>query len=112
MLQMMQRPLMTADELKSMPKGSFVVMKTGSYPMRTRLKLFFEWGIRFDKPLTAEENMLHPVSYASKVELEEAIRKKHPNAKTEMPAPEMTPLEVHLQEQAKKPDGLVTKTDK
>ena len=51
MLQMMQRPLMTADELKSMPKGSFIVMKTGSNPMRTKLKLFFEWGIRFDHPL-------------------------------------------------------------
>ena len=112
MLQMMQRPLMTADELKSMSKGSFVVMKTGSYPMRTRLKLFFEWGIRFDKPLTVEENALRLVNYASKAGLEEAILKKYPNVKTETPAPEITPLEVHLQEQAKQPDGLITKTDK
>ena len=112
MLQMMQRPLMTADELKSMPKGSFVVMKTGSYPMRTRLKLFFEWGIRFVKPLTVEENMLRPVSYACRTDLENAILNKYPNLNTEKPAPEMTPLEVHLQEQEKQPDGLVTKTDK
>lgn len=28
-LQMMERPLMTPDELKSMPKGQFIVMKTG-----------------------------------------------------------------------------------
>ena len=28
-LQMMERPLMTPDELKSIPKGEFVVMKTG-----------------------------------------------------------------------------------
>lgn len=112
MLQMMQRPLMTADELKSMSNGSFVVMKTGSYPMRTRLKMFFEWGIRFDKPLTVKENALRRVNYASKAELEEAIRMKYPNVKTEIPAPEMTPLEVHLQEQEKQPDGLITKTDK
>ncbi len=31
-LQMMERPLMTPDELKSMPKGSFIVAKTASTP--------------------------------------------------------------------------------
>lgn len=39
-LQMMERPLMTADELKSMPKGQFIVMKTGAHPMKVKLKLF------------------------------------------------------------------------
>ena len=33
-LQMIERPLMTPDELKSMPKGQYVVMKTGFYPMK------------------------------------------------------------------------------
>ena len=47
-LQMMERPLMTPDELKSIPKGEFVVMKTGTHPMRTRLRLFLDWGITFD----------------------------------------------------------------
>ena len=42
-LQMIERPLMTPDELKSMPKGQFVVMKTGFHPMKVRLKLFFQW---------------------------------------------------------------------
>lgn len=32
-LQMMERPLLTPDELKSLPKGDFVVMKTGVHPM-------------------------------------------------------------------------------
>jgi type IV secretion system protein VirD4 len=41
-LQMIERPLMTPDELKSMPKGWFIVTKTGAYPMCTRLKLFKE----------------------------------------------------------------------
>ncbi|OPX91265.1 MAG: Type IV secretory system Conjugative DNA transfer [Pelotomaculum sp. PtaB.Bin104] len=36
-LQMIQRPLMTPDELKSMPKGHFIVSKTGNCPMKTRL---------------------------------------------------------------------------
>lgn len=31
-LQMIERPLLTAEELKSMPKGQFVVMKTGVHP--------------------------------------------------------------------------------
>lgn len=44
-LQMIERPLMTPDELKSMPKGQFVVMKTGFYPMKVKLKLFFKCGI-------------------------------------------------------------------
>ena len=48
-LQMTERQLMTPDELKTMPKGTFIVMKTGFYPMKVRLKLFFEWGITFDR---------------------------------------------------------------
>lgn len=36
-LQMIERPLMTPDELKSLPKGTFVVMKTGFYPMKVSL---------------------------------------------------------------------------
>lgn len=39
-LQMIERPLMTPDELKSLPKDTFVVMKTGFYPMKVKLKLF------------------------------------------------------------------------
>lgn len=43
-LQMTERPLMTADELKSMKKGNFIVMKTGTHPFVSKLKLFFKWG--------------------------------------------------------------------
>lgn len=57
-LQMIERPLMTPDELKSMPKGQFVVMKTGVHPMRVKLKLFYKWGIKFneDEPYTVTDN--------------------------------------------------------
>ncbi len=48
-LQMIERPLMTPDELKSLPKEHFIVTKTGAYPMRTRLRLFRDWGITFGK---------------------------------------------------------------
>lgn len=46
---MIERPLMTAEELKALPKGTFIVTKTGFNPIRVKLKLFFEWGIQFEK---------------------------------------------------------------
>ncbi len=77
-LQMIQRPLMTVDELKSMPKGHFMVMKTGCYPMKTRLKLFFKWGIKFEEAYAVEEQAERKVLYADRVELETEILKKFP----------------------------------
>ena len=77
-LQMMERPLMSPDELKSMPKGSFVVMKTGTHPMRTKLKLFFQWGIQFEKPLEMPDRGSRPVYYAEKQKLERAILRACP----------------------------------
>ena len=64
---MMERPLLTSDELKSLPKGEFIVMKTCVHPMRVRLKLFFKWGIDFDKnnPYTVAENGNRKVQYAN-----------------------------------------------
>ena len=46
---------MTPDELKSMPKGSFIVAKTGVHPMKVKLRLFLDWGIRFGKPYEVPE---------------------------------------------------------
>jgi len=72
-LQMMERPLMTPDELKTMPKGQFIVMKTGVHPMKVKLRLFLDWGIRFGAPYEVPEKAQRPVAYASREELEEAI---------------------------------------
>ena len=55
-LQMIQRPLMSSDELKALPKGQFIVSKTGTNPMRSTLKLFLDWGITFGKPYEIPEN--------------------------------------------------------
>mgnify|MGYP000093236149 CR=1 FL=1 len=68
---------MTPDELKSMPKGSFIVAKTGVHPMRVRLRLFLDWGIRFGEPYEVPEKAQRPVAYADKQELEEAIIRRH-----------------------------------
>lgn len=75
-LQMMERPLMTPDELKSMSKGSFIVAKTGMHPMQVRLRLFLDWGIRFEKPYEVPERAQRPVAYASKQALEFAIKNR------------------------------------
>ena len=69
-LQMMERPLMMPDELKSLPKGQFIVMKTGTHPMQTCLRLFLDWGITFDNVYEVPEKAERKVAYADKDELE------------------------------------------
>lgn len=91
-LQMVERPLMTPDELKSISKGQFIVMKTGTHPMRTRLRLFLDWGIRFGEPYQVPERAARKVAYASKQELEAAIlRCQSPQRPQEAPATPATP---------------------
>ena len=77
-LQMMERPLMTADELKAIPKGTFVVMKTGRHPMRTKLRLFLDWGITFDEPYRIDERVNRSIAYADRNELLKSIMEKYP----------------------------------
>lgn len=72
-LQMMERPLMMPDELKSLPKGQFIVMKTSTHPMQTRLRLFLDWGITFDNVYEIPEKVERKVAYADKDELERRI---------------------------------------
>lgn len=87
-LQMIERPLMTPDELKSLPKGTFVVMKTGFYPMRVKLKLFFKWGIEFEEQYQVAENGNRNVQYANRVEIINGIIESYPPELTEKPVPE------------------------
>jgi type IV secretion system protein VirD4 len=106
-LQMMERPLMSPDELKSMPKGSFVVMKTGTHPMRTKLKLFYDWGIRFEKPLEMPDRGSRPVHYAGKAELEKAILGVYPAIHTLPVAEAVTTTGVGVKSM---PNGVGIKT--
>lgn len=74
---MMQRPLKTPDELKSLPKGNFIVSKTGCHSMKTKLKLFLKWGITFEEPYEIEEKSVRRVAYADKQEIEEEIIRRY-----------------------------------
>ena len=106
-LQMMSRPLMTPDELKAIPKGSFVVMKTGTNPMRTRLRLFLDWGITFGEPYLTPDRGQRKVYYADRRELEDAILKKYPSPKVEItPQSSAAAAKLSRPRQAHhKPDG-------
>ena len=84
-LQMIGRPLMTPDELKSMPKGQFIVMKTGTHPMISPLKLYFKWGIEFEEPYILEDKGARKVTYMSKDGLMREVEIKYPQKKKILP---------------------------
>ena len=80
-LQMTERPLMTADELKSMKKGNFIVMKTGTHPFVSKLKLFFKWGIEFDtEKYTVPDKGARKVYYTNKEIVENNMHKQYPDS--------------------------------
>ena len=97
-LQMMGRPLMTVDELKSMPKGQFIVMKTGTYPMISPLKLYYKWGIEFEEAFILPDKGAREVSYMERDRLFRAIEQKYPQTKKEPSAEE---YEYHDVQEAK-----------
>lgn len=80
-VQMIGRPLMTVDELKSMPKGQFIVMKTGTHPMISKLKLYFKWGIEFGAAYIHEDRGARSVKYMERKALFKAVADKFPPPK-------------------------------
>lgn len=85
-LQMMSRSLMTVDELKTMPRFHFIIAKTGVNPMKTKLDLFFKWGIELDKEYENDKQEVRKVFYAGKDELIaeiERVEKIVPSEETE-----------------------------
>ena len=104
---------MMTDELKTMPKGQFIVMKTGAHPMKVKLKLFFKWGISFGEPYTVLDKGNRPVAYAGKNALAKAIRAKYPPPKQKQPAEEKIPAAMQEgqpapeKQQAPQPDTKI-----
>ncbi len=111
-LQMIERPLMTVDELKSMPKGHFVVMKTGCHPMQTVLKLFFKWGIVFEKePYSIPEKSERKVCYSDVAEVEKAIVVKYGITVQEPPPPQQMKVPMSGKVKTKKQSFVVVDDD-
>ncbi|MBQ8010861.1 MAG: type IV secretory system conjugative DNA transfer family protein [Oscillospiraceae bacterium] len=107
-LQMIGRPLMTVDELKSMPKGQFIVMKTGTHPMISKLKLYFKWGIQFHEPYLLPDKGARAVSYMERDELIRAIEIKYPQKPVFIPMEEEYTEEVFPEETPHKPMNVKT----
>lgn len=76
-LQMIQRPLMTTDELKSMAKGNFILMKTGKNPMKTQLRLYKKWGIELSRAYEMKMRNHREVEYASMYEIESILKSRN-----------------------------------
>ena len=107
-LQMIGRPLMTVDELKSMPKGQFIVMKTGTHPMISKLKLFFKWGIKFEDEYRLPDKTARAVSYKERDELIRDVEIKYPQKKKDMPPVEFEVIEDFEDEPPKKKTNVKT----
>lgn len=71
------RALMTPDELKIMPKDTFIVTRTGVKPLKTLLRLFFEWGIELDEPYEPRQPKVRKVAYANRAAIEDLVRQKY-----------------------------------
>ena len=91
-LQMMSRPLMSPDELKTLPKGHFILAKTGCCPMQTRLPLFLKWGIVFGEAYEVPERAAREVFYADRFELEQEILRRREDEEMEDGEPGEPPL--------------------
>lgn len=89
-LQMMSRPLMSPDELKTLPKGHFILAKTGNCPMQTRLPLFLKWGIQFGDAYEVPEQAARSVKYADRFELEQEIVRRRDAEDDEWEEPPMS----------------------
>ena len=76
-------------------------MKTGFHPMQVKLRLFFEWGITFEKPYTVEEKGNRKVHYADKEEIIDGIMAKYhaDDYQTEEIPPVAMPADVQPTEQ-------------
>src|SRR5699024_7255228 len=88
-LQMTERPLMSADELKNMRKAPFIGMKTGTHPVVSPLTLFFKWGISFsDTPYAVAEQGASRVCYVRGAKSIRPITSQFPQAKNPQPKTE------------------------
>ncbi len=68
-----------------MAKGQFIVMKTGTHPMISPLKLYFKWGIDFEEPYVLPDRGARTVSYMEREAMFRAVEIKYPQKREEPP---------------------------
>lgn len=72
-MQMVGRPLMTPDEIKRIPKGEFVILKTGANPMKINIPFYSDWGIELNDDFVPETRKIVVPKYISVRELKDKI---------------------------------------
>lgn len=110
-LQMTGRPLLTPDELKSMPRDTFIVTKTGTNPMKTVLLLFFKWGIALDEKYEPREAIVRKVDYADKEKIENLIDRDNIEWQMNEAGEEKQEKQVVIRSKAS-PENIITKIGK
>jgi len=85
---MIQKPLMTAEQIRTMPENQWILTKTRTHPLKTVLKRFDEWGIKLDTPFAMPENATRTVRYASREKLKAAVLRRYPHKER------MEPLDI------------------
>lgn len=83
-LQMIARPLMTPDEIRTLPMGEWIFLKTRNHPMHTTLKRYSDWNIILNQPFHIPSQPLKPIRYASR---ETLIGSVHHRFMTHNPEP-------------------------
>jgi type IV secretion system protein VirD4 len=77
--QMMEVPLMAPNELREMPKGEFVLLKTFCRSTKTHMPLFTEWGITLEEKYSMPERAIREIKYMDVPELMKKLNRKVPS---------------------------------
>ena len=75
--QMMEVPLMAPNELREMPRGEYVLLKTFCRSARTRMPLFTDWGITLEEKYHISERPIRDIEYMDVKELIDRLKKKN-----------------------------------
>ncbi len=72
-INMISRPLMTAEELKRLPKFNWIVEHGSDYPFISKMPHWTKWKITYDKPFHMPPAKPKPISYGSCSRLKQTI---------------------------------------
>ena len=75
--QMMEVPLMAPNELREMPRGEYVLLKTFCRSARTKMPLFTNWGITLEEKYHVPERPIREIEYMNIRELIIRLQKKN-----------------------------------
>ena len=83
--QMVEVPLMAPNELREMPRGEYVLLKTFCRSARTKMPLFTDWGITLEGKYHVAERAIREIEYMDIKKLTERLLRKNGNVSAETP---------------------------